>query len=341
MGDTYHATLAGLHLEASQQRVLLEGLFAVDGSLGSGSLLAVESGSQVTLGLGLGGVGLSLGSSFCSLLGRLRCVGLFATNVGSSQTTVEVVEGLINFLGVVGLPKLQVGTTLQQLADTLGLLHTRHFHHDAAFLTLEGLDVGLNDAEAVDTCAEHVVRVVDGGLHLLAQHVLNLLVGALGRHLVAQLLCGEELRKRTFGRSLLVFGDEERNEVTLALGGCLLGSVYGLCEGGIGGLLVVGEGLNDVGHADLEDDIHTTLQVEAQSQSQLAALLEGPDVHVHFLVLDGIQELLSSLLAAHGCYLFGLLLVVVHHDAEAHVEEADSRKQGCNQFNKSFVLHCV
>ena len=109
-----------------------------------------------------------------------------------------------DFLCVVGLPELQVGAALQELTHTLGLLHTGHLHHDTTLLAFEGLDVGLYHAEAVDTGAEHVVGVVDGTLHLGAEHALHLLVGALRGHLVAELLCGKELGKSLVGLQLLV-----------------------------------------------------------------------------------------------------------------------------------------
>ena len=93
---------------------------------------------------------------------------------------------------------------MQQLTYALGLLDARHFDHDASFLTFEGLDVRLYDAEAVDTCAEHVVGVVDSTLHLGAEYAFHLRVCALGGHLVAQLLCGKEFGQGLVGLQSLV-----------------------------------------------------------------------------------------------------------------------------------------
>ena len=119
--------------------------------------LVVELGrllGVVVLELELGFVGSSLGSSVVgSGLLFLHSGGIGAI-VG--QVLVYLDEVGHNLVRVVSLPELQVGATLQQLAHTLGLLHTRHFHHDAASLTFQLLDVGLYYAELVDTVAHYV-----------------------------------------------------------------------------------------------------------------------------------------------------------------------------------------
>ena len=105
---------------------------------------------------------LSLGILGISSLGLCRIgLGNSAVSLGSlavciSQTSVYLCQIRNNLVRIVCLPELQVCTTLKQLTHTLRLTDTRHFNHDTSLLSLELLDVGLNDAELVDTSADNV-----------------------------------------------------------------------------------------------------------------------------------------------------------------------------------------
>ena len=93
---------------------------------------------------------------------------------------------------------------------------------------------------------------------------------------------------------------------------------------------MVTESLYYIGYANLEDNVHTALQVKTKTKTHLAALLQRPHVQVHLLVLKRIQIVLSCLLTIYGSNLCGLVLVVIYYAAETHVEEADDRKQDCD-----------
>ena len=197
-------------LQHGEQRVALLGQFhlvLLAGSLGGNSVLFVflvqfEFGafSLSHLFVGLGAVG--LGSISSSI-------------VVAQQTLVELAQRRGDFVAVVCLPEFKVGTTLEQFADTLRLTDTRHFDHDAAFLSFQFLDVGLYHTKLVDTVAHHVVRVVDGRLYLFSECLLHLAVRALCAHLAFELLCGEHRGEGLAGSVLVIILDEERDEITL------------------------------------------------------------------------------------------------------------------------------
>ncbi len=133
-----------------------------------GSRLAFQQERALGGSGGLGGIGFHAVALGGSGIGSRRCA--------TGQTRIQ----RLNFRPDVGkgicLPKFQIGTGLEQFAHTLRLFHARHFHHDAAGLSLQLLDIGLSHAKAVDTRAEHVIRIVDSVFHLGAQHLLHLTV---------------------------------------------------------------------------------------------------------------------------------------------------------------------
>ncbi len=184
--------------------MLLLGSLKVGIAVLVGHLVVLVQGELASLFLGLsllGGVGLlslhAVGRSLCGL----------STIVG--EALVELREVRDDLVAVVGLPELQVSRALEQLTDTLRLTDTWHFDHDTAVLSLELLDIGLNDTELIDTVADHVERVVDGRLNLSAQCLLNLRVAALCAHLALQLLCSEDLGKAMARCILLVSVDKQ------------------------------------------------------------------------------------------------------------------------------------
>ena len=167
------------------------------------------------------------------------------------------------------------------------------------------------------------------------QGALHLGIRALGAHLALHLLGGKDFGKTVAGGILLVVLDEQGDEVRLAGLFFLLGFLHRLHEGGI--LLVVGQYGYHIGYRHLEDDVHTTLQVQTETDFHLAALLEGIHSKINFLVHDGIKILLSGLLA-HGSRLVG---VVAGDKREGQIEYADKHERYCDKLYNSFVLHFV
>ena len=159
-------------LQEGEQRVLLLGLLEL--ALGSGldvvgllTVVELKLGSGLLLG-GSGLLGLLLSGSGVFL------AGCFLLTAG--QTLVELLEVVNDFLGVLGLPELEVCATLEELTHTLRLLDTGHLHHDASLCALDALDVGLDNTELVDTCAYNVEGVVDGRAYLATEHLLHFAV---------------------------------------------------------------------------------------------------------------------------------------------------------------------
>ena len=348
--DGVHVALAGIahagtvvlveHLQTGEQGMSLQGSLGGSAVVGSCSLgiVALGDGCERIVG-SRSGSGVSCGGLYL-LGGLLSSIFLgILLYTGGSELAVELDEEGHSLSGGVGLPKLQIGGTLKELAHAVGLLDTGELDHDAALLTLKGLDVGLHDAEAVDTCADDIERVVDGGLHLLAQNAFHFAVGALGVHLAAQLLGGEELSQVAVGSQLLVVLDKKGNKIALTGLGFLLGLFNGLIEVGV--ILVVGQCLHHIGHRHFEDDVHATLEVKTQTNSHLAALLECPDPKINGFIGERVQVVLSGFFALDGGNLLGLALVVLGNEGEAEVEDAHECKQDCENFYESFVLHFV
>ena len=119
----------------------------------------------------------------------------------------------------------------------------------------------------------------------------------------------------------------------------MLGLGNSLLEVGI--VLVVGQCFNNVGHADLEDDVHTALEVEAEADTHFATLLERPHTEIDRLIGERVEIVLSGSFTLESCNLLGLALVVPCDKREAEVEDADQCKQDSEHFYKSFVLHFV
>ena len=94
-------------------------------------------------------------------------------------------------------------------------------------------------------------------------------------------------------------------------------------------------------YADLEDHVHTALEVEAQANSHLAALLESPRTEVNLVVEQRIHVVVCRVLPFCGNHLLVLALVVVSYYGEAHIEDTYQSQQYCEKLHKSFVLHCL
>ena len=159
---------------------------------------------------------------------------------------------------------------MEELSHTFGLLDARELDHDTSHAALQLLDVGLYDAEAVDTCTEDVVGVCHCRLDFTAEHAFHFGVAALCADLVSQLLGGEYLGEAFARGELVVFVDKEGDEVALAADLCLGSVCHCLVEGFI--RLVVRQCFHYFGDGHLEDDVHTTLQVQTQSDFHLTTL---------------------------------------------------------------------
>ena len=105
----------------------------------------------------------------------------------------------------------------------------------------------------------------------------------------------------TVGGVLVECLDEQRDEVVLAGFFLSLGFLHRLHE--ISVFLVIGEHVNDIGNGDLEDHVHTTLQIKAEADLCLQTVLIRVDSQVLHRVF--------VVLLCYGVSQFGSLLVVV------------------------------
>ena len=76
---------------------------------------------------------------------------------------------------------------------------------------------------------------------------------------------------------------------------------------------MVGQCLDYIGHAHLQDDVHSTLKVESQTDTHLAAFLEGPCFAVHLVVEQRVHVTVGSVLSFRGGKLCSFTLEVVRH----------------------------
>ena len=185
--DTYGSarrqlTIVLANLQQSEQRVLLREFLHALVRLRIRRRLLTNLGQQR---IRLAYVRLRVGSLGGFLLGRRR--HLRAIRLGSAQDRSQHVVGryqlLVNLRQLIGLPKLQVRTTLQQLTHTLRLFHARQLDQDTS-RRLQPLNVRGNHTETVDTRTQHVERIIDRALQLLLQHGDHLRVRALGSNLI-------------------------------------------------------------------------------------------------------------------------------------------------------------
>ena len=96
------------------------------------------------------------------------------------------------------------------------------------------------------------------------------------------------------GRILVIRVDKQRDEITLTCLLFFLSLFHRLDESLVA--LVVGQRLNDIGNTDFEDNVHTALQVKAETDLGLQTLLIGINTQILHRVLvvllcDGILNL--------------------------------------------------
>ena len=194
----------------------------------------------------------------------------------------EVLQVARDLVIVVDLEELEVGARLQQVGNALGLLDARELEKDLALLVLELLDVGGHDAELVDTCAEDVEGRVDLAVDLLVEGLDHLGV----RGVAAQLAHVFTLADEEAGQSArLQVGGNLVDEVAVArLGAGVLCLLDGRVD--LGELCVARRVLaEDVGHRNLEHDVHAALEVKAEAHLHLADLVVGVS-EIYLLLVD-------------------------------------------------------
>ena len=125
----------------------------------------------------------------------LNRIGFCSRSMLCRQTCIQCSQEWDNLFRIIGFPKLQICTTLQQFTHTFRFFHTRHLHHNTSHLSFQCLDIGLYHTETVDTCTEHIIRIVNGRLYFGTQHFLYFRVGTLGRYFTFQLLRSKQFRQ--------------------------------------------------------------------------------------------------------------------------------------------------
>ena len=225
-------------------------------------------------------------TAVCNLgLGGGVLLSCFAASVDGGQVLVGSFEEADSFGVVVGLPELELGSTLEEFADALRLLDTRQLNQDT-LRSAQLLDGRLGNTELIDTLADNLVGAVVGIGSLGADGLDNVVVVVTHLDFVAEVAAAEDGSQRDIGvegDNLLV---EQGDKV--AVGGHLLlgqGIVDSLDEGGVLGI-GGGQGTHNIDRRDLEHHVHTALQIKTE---------------VNFATLTlavGVAEI--NLLSSHG-----------------------------------------
>ena len=215
------------------------------------------------------------------------------------------------------LPKLKISRSLQQLTYTFRLTNTRHFYHDTPFLTFQFLDIRLNNTEFIDTGTYHIKRVIDGRLHLFTQYTFYLRVSTLRRNLALQLLCCKQFGQLMTRCILMIILDEKRNKVALTFFFFRLSLLQRLHESST--RLMIGQCFDYVRNANLKDNVHTSLQIEAQTDLCLQTFLIRVDTKILHRVL--------VILLGNGIFQFGCLTIIIARSyRERQVEDTCKRQ---------------
>ena len=292
--------------------------------------------------------------------GSLFHGGLLVADEQLGEGVVGLNEVRVDFGVVVGGPEFEGCGTLEQLPDALRLLDAREFDEDAARVA-DLLDRRLGHAETVDTVAENVEGVGNGAFGVLADDGEDFGVRGLGTDALAHLIGSEHLGKALTRSHFLPGLAEEGDEV----GGGVHAALFREGEGAVEfrGLIVAGKGLDEVFELDLEHDVHTALQVEAEVDFLRLDFLvrvaqinffsgNGIDITTVLHFSDGIQVVglvrytdfaESRAVLRSKCRLLGELLRLLGLDAgdsgerqlpDAGQDQEDSYKSDC-----SFTLH--
>ena len=241
---------------------------------------------------------------------------------------------------IIGSPELEARRTLKQFAHALGLLHARQLDQNAARV-LQTLNIGLRNAETVDTIAEHVERVLDRAVGRLAEHFDHIGVRTVRSDLLAQLGRIEDIAEPSSVRDPLVCLGEKRDIVARTVFLSLGGLLERLIESGV--LAVVRKSPDDVLDRNFEHHVHTAAQVEAQVDLLLLALLvvelDETEV-VDRLGLDRVEVILLFH-GIPGCIFGRFLLDMPRNERKRQLIRASDRESDGQKFQCTFILHVV
>ena len=221
-----------------------------------------------------------IGSSCIALAVEVAEESFGYTGAVAAEGILEGHELALYVLKVVYFVKLEIGRCLEQVAYTIVLFNARKFKKNLSVL-FKLLDVGGNHAKLVDTVAEHVGGRVHAVLYLLLYCCFDL-VGAL-----AALGHVFEHYGHVGARLHLLVLFEECRYIVAGLGA--LHYRVGCSEYTVECLVVfgIGDRAQNVGHAYLEDYVHTSFQVEAEAYAHLLYLIECiAEYRVHLLFSD-------------------------------------------------------
>ncbi len=337
VGGTDGGSAGERRIEHGEERIL--GAVVTCGLHGDRLLGLADLGDQIAGLAGGGSVLRFLGDGLPDGLARSVSLGLERTQilVGGHHRREDLV-------GVVGGPELERSGTLQEVADTLRLLDARQLDQDAVRIG-QADDVGLRDAEVVDTTAEHVVGSLDGGLGLTLEDLFDLGVGALQRNVLA--VGADEDRGEGAAVGLTLVSLDELADIIL--GRTLLHGFVGLGHGGDEGgivLALTGQRLDEVLDLHLQHDVHAALEVETEVELLLLAVLVGVGDEAQVVdgqVLDRIEVVLLGLGLLLERELRGIggrvLLDVPRFERERELENARKRQERRDEFDETFTLH--
>ena len=267
---THDSASAIIGIEQREERIFLAGIAGCPRS--RGSLLRSRS---IVLHLCDQAFGRIFGTGSSRLLLSKRFLHGRIGRPGSqfvAQKLIGLLQGTHQLGVIISRPELERSGTLQQLAYALRLLHARQLDQNTVRIG-QALDVGLRNAEMVDTTAQDVERSVDRSVGFLLQDLLDLAVRAVRRDILTIRTYEKRSQRSTAGNLTISLG-ELADVVVGTLFKRLVGTGDGLLEHRIV-CAVTCQGFQHVLHLHLEHDIHTALQVETQVDLLLLDLLVG------------------------------------------------------------------
>ena len=132
--------------------------------------------------------------------------------------------------------------------------------------------------------------------------------------------CGEERTKfaRTVGFGVILY--EEFNKISVAFFITFACLVHCFLESRCFGV-VAGQVLHYIRHRNLEDDVHTSFKVQAQSDLQRLTFFQRLPVQINLLVHHRVEVSL----AGHRAHSFSFSLVMIGYEGKREIEEANQR----------------
>ncbi len=274
---------------------------------------------------------------------RTHVQSLQCSRVGSLGGLLGIyyLVGLIERIGhavesVVYGPKFECCRGRQQIAHAVRLLDARQLDRDTVGAR-HTLDVGLRNAQNVDTALQHLERRFDGIRNLLLQisfqlRAIVVVVARIARTLedvayVVAVSSHEGIDERV----AVILG---RRRIDCAAEALVIGVVRIECDIA----LAAGMCCDHVGGLDFQHDVHTAFEVETEIQLTLLALL------ICILCDTEIVDRLVPLLGEVGLgvlFTSGLTLDTVRDERKRELKYAGECQKYCQQFDSAFALHCV